>query len=364
MEINYQERMNRLLQASEADVVALVPGANLVYFTGLHFHLSERPIIALISEAGLHFIIPELEIPKLEQRPDLKAQAFTWTDATGFQGAFRDAVIGLDLLGNKLAVDGLTMRVFEWLTFKKMGVSSDDTLDVRRVLLGLRAIKSAEEVAVLRQSIAVTETALERTLNRVDIGMTERDIAAMLKDELGKAGSQGIGLDPIVLIGEKSALPHGNPADRQLSENEILLIDFGGIVGGYPADMTRTFCMGTPTAEMQRVYDTVLQANQAAMMQARPGVTCGDVDKAARDVIEAAGYGDYFIHRTGHGLGLEIHEMPNIAPNDDTLLEPGMVFTIEPGIYIPGVGGVRIEDNVLVTEDGVECLTQFPRSFT
>lgn len=362
--IDYQERINTLLSKTQADVIALVPGSNMVYFTGLHFHLMERPIIALLSNAGVAFIIPELEIPMVEHTLEMPATFFAWNDATGYTNAFRDAAINLNLIDRVLAVDGLTMRVFEWLTFKKVGVSADDALDVRRVLLGVRAIKSTDEIERQRRAMQLSEVALQETLRKIQLGMTERTILSILKDELVKAGSQGLGFDPIVLTGEKTGQPHGNPADRPLGEDELLLFDFGGIVDGYSADITRTFCFGTPSDEIQRMHQAVLQANEAAMLLARPGVTAGEVDQAARDVIENAGFGEYFIHRTGHGLGLEMHEYPNIAPHNDTVLEPGMVFTIEPGVYIPDVGGIRIEDVVAITDDGVDCLTSFPRTLT
>jgi Xaa-Pro dipeptidase len=345
----------------DADVVALVPGANMVYFTGLHFHLSERPTIALVSQDGLAFILPELEQAKLTQRPDLDAQSFAWSDDTSYEGSFKEAVAALDLSNKQLGVDGMTMRVFEWLALAESGTDLATSKDVSHTLLLQRARKTPAEVDAMRRAIALSEAALRDTLAYAQPGMTEKQIASKLSDVLAAHGSQGHAFSPIVLTGPKSALPHGLPGDRVLGEDEFLLIDYGGTMDEYPADITRTFCLGTPTDKMRDIYDAVLRANQAAQAAAKPGVACSAVDKAARDIIKAAGYGDYFIHRTGHGLGLEGHEWPNIASNNDMLLESGMVFTIEPGIYIPEIGGVRIEDNIVVTEDGVESLTSFPR---
>ena len=178
-------------------------------------------------------------------------------------------------------------------------------------------------------------------------------------------GSEGVAFEPLVQTGPNSALPHGMLTDRALGRDEFLLIDYGGRYEGYPADITRTFCLGTPTAEMQKIYDTVKAANEAAIKASGPGVTMGSIDKAARDVINAAGYGAYFIHRTGHGLGLAGHEMiPQIAEGVTDLLEPGMAYTIEPGVYVPGLGGVRVEDNVVITETGADVLTSYPKSLT
>lgn len=363
MKIDYAARQARLRKITGTDAILLVPGANMTYFTGLHFGLSERPVLAIITRGGLSFIMPELEFPKLQDRTDLAAQAFIWTDAQGYLGAFEAALESLKLYGKTLGIDGMTMRASEWLTF----LDIDPTLNVRRVekeLLAIRAQKTPDEVDAMRQAIQISEKALGQLLEWVSLGMKERTIAAKLDEEMRALGAEGLAFSTTVLTGPRSALPHGNTGDRELGANDFLLIDYGGLFGGYPADITRTFCLGSPSDEMRKIHDLVLRANQAAIAAAGPGVPCGVVDQAARDVITQEGYGQYFIHRTGHGLGLEVHELPQIASGVEDLLLPGMVFTIEPGIYVPGVGGVRIEDNILVTETGVEVLTSFPRDLT
>jgi Xaa-Pro dipeptidase len=362
MKFDYAARQAKLIGITGVDAVAVISGANMVYFTGLHFHLSERPVVALFSDNGMSIIIPELEVPKLAERPDLEARAFTWTDTGGFQSAFRQAVEALRLDNATLGLDGQSMRVFEYLAFQEAGCKA--MRDVGQNLLQIRAVKASQEVDAMREAIRLSESALHRLLAWVKPGMTEREIAAQLGALLREAGSQEDAFAPLVQTGPNSALPHGMVSDRALGADEFLLIDFGGMMHGYPADITRTFCLGTPSEEMRAIYESVLAANRAGVEAVRPGARCGDVDKAARDVIEAAGYGEYFIHRTGHGLGLETHELPQIAAGVDTVLESGMVFTVEPGVYVPGLGGVRIEDNVHVTETGVEVLTQFPRTLS
>lgn len=360
MAIDYQARLDALLEQSETDVVAIIPGENMVYFTGLHFHVSERPIIALYSNAGLSFIIPELEVTKLENRPDLEARRFTWTDEGGYFPAFRSAAVDLAMVDKSLGMDGQTMRVFEWLAFKQAGISSRNGMDIGRLLLMMRAQKSDEEVANMQKAVDISEAALEVTMQWAKPGMTERQIADKLTAEMMGRGAHGVAF-MLVLTGEKSGLPHGNTGDRVWGEDEFLLIDFGATYNDYPADITRTFCVGEATDDMRAMYEAVYQANKAAREFARPGVTCSEVDQVARQVIKDAGLGEYFIHRLGHGLGLSVHELPNIVSGNDTVLEPGMVFTIEPGVYIPQIGGVRIEDNVVVTEDGLHVLTSYPR---
>jgi Xaa-Pro dipeptidase len=362
-QIDYRARQQALLRASELPFVALVPGANMIYFTGWHFHLSERPTIAFISAEGCHIIVPELEATKLDGA-SFPVQTFVWNDTDGYQDAFAQAVQTLGLQTGNFGVDGQTMRVFEWLALQTAGAQVEQVRDMGKQLLLARARKTPAEVEAIQEAINISERALKDTLKQVQVGMTEREIAGLLNDALSAHGSEGNAFGALVLIGEKSALPHGNTGERVLQEGDTLLIDFGGMKHGYPADITRTFFWGEGSEELKKIHAIVARANEAARAIAAPGVPCGEVDHAARQVIEEAGYGEYFTHRTGHGLGLEVHELPQIASGVEDVLEVGMVFTIEPGIYLPNVGGVRIEDDMLITEDGARSLTSFPRGAT
>jgi Xaa-Pro dipeptidase len=356
-----QAKLRDLLK--DSDAVALVPGANLLYYTGLDFHLSERPTVALYTKDGWSMIVPELEMPRIIAQPDLEVRAFTWSDKEGYVGAFDELVRSLGL--RRLAIDGLTMRAFEMLTFQEVGeieTGEVEILNLAKELLDIRAIKDADEVEAMRHAARISEAALDKLLAWVEPGMDENSIARHLNEEMVALGATGIAFEALVQTGPNSALPHGNTSERVLQEGEFLLIDFGAKHNGYPADITRTFCLGTPSAEMQKIYDTVRRANEAGIKAAAPGVLCSAVDKATRDVIDAAGYGQYFIHRTGHGLGIETHELPQISESNHAPLLPGMVFTVEPGIYIPGMGGVRIEDNVHITETGADVLTSYRKS--
>lgn len=358
--MDYQSRRKKLMKDTKLDAIALVPGANLTYFTGLHFHLSERPLVAFLTDKKLYFIVPQLEVSIIQQNIDADAEYFVWTDKDGYQGAFQQAVEKLNLTEAILGVDEMTMRVFELLTF--MDIAPDIQIKkLGKTLLMHRVQKTEEEIDRMSTAIQISEKALEDLLKWVKAGMTEREIATMLDSLLTENGAQGFAFNSLVQVGVNSANPHGGLTDTELQRGEFLLIDFGGKYQDYPADITRTFCIGEPSEEMQKIYDTVVAANQAAQKAVKPGATWASVDKAARDVIEQAGYGEYFIHRTGHGLGLEVHELPQIAEGETDELLPGMVFTIEPGIYVKGLGGVRIEDNIVVTETGGESLTSFPR---
>ena len=196
----------------------------------------------------------------------------------------------------------------------------------------------------------------------IKIGMSEKEVAAELVLQIFRRGS-GVELpfQPIVATGPNSANPHAFPTERKLAKGDLLVIDWGANVDGYFSDLTRTFGVGEVNAEQEKLHSTVQEANTAALETAKPGVTCGDVDKAAREVIEKAGYGEYFVHRTGHGLGMEGHEEPYIRAGNPMPLEPGMTFTIEPGIYVPGENGVRVEDDVVVTEEGLLSLSDMSR---
>jgi Xaa-Pro aminopeptidase len=232
------------------------------------------------------------------------------------------------------------------------------------VLGKLRMRKDECELEQMRRAIAVTEAALRSTMRQVGAGMTEREIATLLTVEMLQAGGEGMAFSPIVVAGLNSASPHATPTDRPIQPGETVIVDCGATVGGYAADITRTFAIGELEPELVQVYEVVRAANGAGLAAAGPGVPAEEVDRAARAVIEDAGYGEYFIHRTGHGLGLEVHEPPFIVSGNQRPLEPGMTFTVEPGVYLPGRGGVRIEDDVLVTPSGAESLTTFPREFT
>ncbi len=214
----------------------------------------------------------------------------------------------------------------------------------------------------MRQAVWVAEQALEAAVKMIQAGMTERDLASELTLELLRAGSDPeLPFAPIVASGPHSALPHATPTDRKLESGDLLVIDWGASVQGYFSDLSRTLALGAIDPELETIYRAVRDANHAARQAVKPGATCGQIDAAARETIQAAGYADRFIHRTGHGLGLEAHEPPYIRQDNPDVLEPGMTFTIEPGIYLTGRGGVRIEDDIVVGETAGESLSTIGR---
>ena len=229
-------------------------------------------------------------------------------------------------------------------------------------LLVARSVKTKEEIENIIYAQRIAESAFEELLNFIKIGVTEKEIALFLDYEMGKRGSEGVSFETIAVSGENSSMPHGVPTDKPLREGDFLTLDFGAVYKGYHSDMTRTLAIGYATDKMQEVYNLVLSAQQSAVDKIAAGIACKNVDAVARDIITKAGYGGNFSHSTGHGVGLCIHEYPNLSNRNDAKLVAGQVVTVEPGIYIEGQFGVRIEDMILVKENARENLTNCPKT--
>jgi len=226
---------------------------------------------------------------------------------------------------------------------------------------GMRARKNAEELEKIRRAIQIASQSFKDTLSRIRPGVREKAVAEFFEWRMKRRGGEKLSFDTIVASGPRAALPHGRATDKRMQKGETVVVDFGVRFQGYHSDETKTLILGKPDAEQRRIYDTVRRAQEKALKAIRPGVNVRRVDAAAREVIGKAGYGKFFGHGTGHGVGLAVHEEPSISPRGRGMLEEGMIFTIEPGIYIPGWGGVRLEDMVLVTQKGCEVLTMLPK---
>jgi Xaa-Pro aminopeptidase len=224
----------------------------------------------------------------------------------------------------------------------------------------IRAIKDKQELAVLRTSIEIASDAFLHILELLNEGVVERDVALEMESFMKQNGAETLGFDIIIASGKRSALPHGKASDKRIGKGDFIVIDFGSGFQGYHSDQTRTVVCGSPSSQQQKIYRTVKEAHDKAVEKVRPGIPICEVDAAARDHIRNQGYGEYFGHGTGHGIGLAVHEEPVINSENKGPVQEGMVFTIEPGIYVPDWGGVRIEDMVLVTPQGAEVLTYLP----
>jgi Xaa-Pro dipeptidase len=356
------EKLAAALENSKFDAIALNPGPTLSYLTGLNFHLMERPVV-LVYAPGKDpaIILPELELQKTAGLAyPLKAYPYGENPAD-WSLAFRTALFELDLYGRTIGVEPRRMRVLE-LRLVEGGAPGAHVIAAEQELASLRLRKDAEEIAKMRQAVKIAQDALEATLPQIKIGMSEKELAAELTVQLLRHGSEPeMPFAPIVSGGLNSANPHASPSERKLQAGDLLVIDWGAAYDGYISDLTRTFAVGEVDAEYRKIHEIVQQANAAGRAAGKPGVACAEVDKAARTVIEAAGYGVYFTHRTGHGIGMEGHEEPYMRGDNQQLLESGMAYTVEPGIYLPGRNGVRIEDDMVVTENGCESLSDLPR---
>ena len=350
------------IQTSGLDVLALNPGKSLTYLTGLHFHLSERPVLALfVPHTPPIVVLPELEALKVENL-DYPVLAFPYgEDPETWGAAFHQAARAAKADGRRVGVEPRCMRVLE-LRLLEAGAPQAEILTGEDILINLRVQKDDAEIASMRAAVDIAQLSLEATLPNITAGMSERQLASELTLQLLRHGSEPeIPFSPIVASGPNSANPHATPSDRVLEQGDLLVIDWGATVNGYVSDLTRTFAIGEPDPELAHIAEIVAAANAAARQAASPGVPVSDVDNAARSVIEQAGYGKFFTHRTGHGLGLESHEEPYIRGDNNQILKEGMTFTIEPGIYLPNRGGVRVEDDFVTTSDRGESLSNLPR---
>lgn len=360
-----QLRLDKLISAlrtSDLSAVALNPGPTLTFLTGINFHLMERPVVLLVApDQAPVLVLPELELPKVDLF-SYKVQAFAYGENPAeWNDVFRKAAQSLGLEGKRIGVEPRQMRLLEF-SHVKAGAPEADYPDASDIFTGLRLKKDKAEVEAMRRAVKIAQAALEATIPLIKIGMTEKALASELVMKLLMHGSDPeLPFAPIVSSGPNSANPHASPSARQLQAGDLLVVDWGAASDGYISDLTRTFAVGDVDDEWHKIHKIVQEANAAGRAASKPGIRCADVDKAARQVIQKAGYEKYFTHRTGHGIGMEGHEEPYIRADNMQLLEPGMAFTVEPGIYLANRNGVRVEDNVIITETGADVLSDMPR---
>ncbi|ATW89810.1 Xaa-Pro aminopeptidase [Halohasta litchfieldiae] len=354
----------RRLADVDADGIVCFPSRNLEYLTGFAEEPSERALfLFLTTDHEPVFFVPELAAQQIEDRTPVD-RIRTWSDSEGPTEPLAELCSELGLDGGHLLVDE-TM----WARFTQLleSILPNTTFGLADELLAeLRIRKDNAELAALRRAATAADTAMTavRELGSEAVGMTEAELASRIEAELTAAGGKEPSFELIVGSGANGAMPHHTHGDRTIESGDPVVLDFGTRVDGYPSDQTRTVVFdGEPSEEFKRVHDIVNRAQQAAIETVEPGMTAGKVDAAVREIIREAGYGEQFIHRTGHGVGLDIHEEPLIVDGSDRLLEPQMVFSVEPGVYLSGEFGVRIEDLVVVTQDGCERLNTTSREW-
>jgi Xaa-Pro dipeptidase len=361
-QITRQTKLQVILQSTGLDSLILNAGPSLTYLTGLHFHLSERPVLVIfLPDKSPLIVLPELEQEKLKNL-SFAIQAFPYgEDPLQWGGIFKQAMQAAKLVGKQNGVEPRQLRLLEFNYLIKAAPETD-FIPADDCVSNLRMYKDETEISSMQKAARIAEQALTATLPFVKIGLSERELATELTLQLFRAGCDPqVPFTPIVSSGPNSANPHATPSERKLISGDLLVIDWGASYDGYFSDITRTFAIGDIESEYIKIGKIVQEANSAGRKSARPGITIESIDRAARAVIDSAGYGKYFTHRTGHGLGMEGHEEPYIRAGNLMHIEPGMTFTIEPGIYLPNRNGVRIEDDVVITSTGAECLTSLPR---
>jgi Xaa-Pro aminopeptidase len=358
-------RIRESLETLSLDALIVTPSTNIRYLSN---HAGTAGILVITRDA-LHLLIDfryQEAVRALQASPSACPNLRVWEVPASYEEALIGCLadIGVTTVGFEAA--HVTVARYEWWRETIAGRGLDITLrSTERVVEQARIIKDAFEFAILRDGARRLEQVLPAVLASIRAGMTERSVASVIEASMRDAGYERVAFDTIVASGPHSAMPHYRAGTRMLAVGDLLVLDFGGVLDGYCCDLTRTVSIGPPSREARRVYDAVRDAHAAAVAAAKPGIDASAVDAAARDVLRDRGLGEAFGHGTGHGLGLDVHEEPRIGrPRADmppVALSAGMVFTIEPGAYLPGFGGVRIEDDVLVTESGCELLTTLPR---
>ena len=352
--MNHFDTVAAALEDRGLDAMLLTGEANRFYASG--FHSSGTDGVSLVTRSGAYYFTDSRYIEAAGRY--VQGAVIEETRAGRGYGVLLEEVIQKEGL-KRVGFEDAYMTVQDYQRYSK--ALSCELVPAAELLWQLRAVKTEAEVEIMESAQRIAERALEEILNEIRPGVAEREIAARIQYLMLHYGAENMSFDPIVVSGPNTSLPHGVPGDRLICEGDFVTMDFGCIYHGYCSDMTRTVAVGHVTDEMRTIYETVLAAQLAGIAAAKAGVTGKEVDGAARRVIEAAGYGKYFGHSFGHGVGVEIHESPNASPMNEKPLPAGAVISAEPGIYLPGRMGVRIEDVIVLTESGCRNLTRAPK---
>ncbi len=358
----YLNRISKLrsgLKNKNIDAALIIPGPNLRYFTGFKVEAFERLLTLIIPtySSELSLITPMLEYERAK--------------ALGIEGlsiiGYRDDEDPYEILVKRLKDAGAEVVGVEgfmpFRTVSKLLKAGFRLTEVDDLVYSMRITKDTYEVELMRRASRIDEEAIKEGFRNLKSGLTEKEVSRIVREKAEELGAEEVPFC-VVQSGPNTALPHAESSSRRIEVGDVVLFDVGVRVEGYFADITRTVVLGEPKPEHMKIYNIVKEAQERAIKAVKPGVTAESIDATARNIIEESGYGEYFIHRTGHGLGLEVHEEPYIRAGNKMVLKEGMAFTVEPGIYLPGKFGVRIEDDIVVTKDGFEDLTKLSKSLT
>lgn len=355
--------LKKWLNHANIDAVFLNDPLNIAYFSGYKSNPHERLIALLVfADADPFLFTPALE-KEDAKNSSWKYDVFSYLDNEDPWKIIADAIKkrspSLDLLA--VEKDFLIVDRYEKMILSFPSVTFTD---ISPMIQKSKLIKSSAEIERMVEAGKWADIAFKIGFNAIEEGASEQAIVAEIEYKLKKLGIKEMSFETMVLAGDNAASPHGIPGNRQIQKNEFVLFDLGVVYGGYTSDATRTVAFGNPSKEARKIYDIVLDAHNAALNAIKPGITAGELDSIARTVITKKGYGPYFNHRLGHGIGSSIHEAPSIIEDSQLVIQEGMCFSIEPGIYVPGVAGVRIEDCVHVTQNGFEVFTHTPKMYT
>ncbi len=358
--MNKIEEISRWLKVKNVDMTFITSKENILYLTGFNCNPHER----MLALAVFQNEAPLLIVPKLDEAD---AKNTLW----------EHEVLGIDdtddtwkmietaIQKRKKQIESIAIETEHLIYDRVAGLnqtfSNPTFVRVEEKIQSLRAEKSQQELVIMREAARIADHAIEIGAGMINEGKTEMEVLAALEYQLKKEGITKMSFETMVLTGTNAASPHGIPGNTKIQKGDLILFDLGVVVDGYCSDISRTLAFGEVSEKKKEIYNTVLKAQVAACEAIKPGMTCAELDQIARGIITDAGYGQYFTHRLGHGLGISIHEFPYLTSNSDTVITPGMTFTIEPGIYVPEVAGVRIEDDIFVTNTGAEILTKYPK---
>lgn len=355
----YSDKLCEIMVKNNVDVMMIGPSADLEFLIKYSPHPDERfQALFFLPDKRYFYISPELTYEEIRDKLDNDADIYKWGDHEGFIDAVVTAINRYKLAGKNIGVnDGISainlIDIQEKINAKF--INGHDILEM------LRVIKDKSEIEKLRKAAKLADEVMGETIDYIRPGMTEKDIKKKIEELFMQKGADRLAFEPIIASGANSSMPHYSEDSRVIQEKDIIILDLGCKYKGYCSDISRTVLVGGITDEEKKVYDITLRANKAGEEAAKQGVKAEDVDKASRDIIKSEGYGQYFFNRTGHGIGISVHEAPYIKAGNKQILERGMAFSVEPGIYMQNKFGMRIEDIVVIRADGPEVLNKFTK---
>ncbi|WP_273131294.1 M24 family metallopeptidase [Bacillus weihaiensis] len=353
------------LEAEDLNMCFIQSKENVFYLTNFYTDPHERlmGLFLFSGHVAPFFICPQMEVNQAKAA-GWKGEIVGYADHEDPWIKIQSAIASRKL--GKIEKVAIEKEVVPYSRVEALSTITPNAhfVSIEEALNRMRVVKDHDEINILRKAAELADFGVQVGIHALKTGVTEMEVLATIEYELKKKGIREMSFSTMVLFGEKSGDPHGNPGLKTLSEGDFVLFDLGVVLDGYCSDITRTYVYKSFNRKQEEIYNTVLKAQKAALEASKPGVRIGDLDQIARTVITDAGYGDFFPHRLGHGLGINVHEYPSMSHTNDEILQEGMVYTIEPGIYVPQVGGVRIEDDVLITKEGHETLTNLSKEFT